>query len=119
MESPTFTIDVKKEGNVYILLLNGYLDASTSHILDQAIQSIIQQSGKKLLIDCEHLSYISSAGLGIFMKHVDAIRNASGDMAFCTMQKPVFTVFDLLGFPVLFRICDDQQQGLQYLINEG
>jgi anti-sigma B factor antagonist len=119
MESPTFTIEETVSSNVHILQLHGYLDASTSHILDDAIQSIIQSSNRRILIDCENLTYISSAGLGIFMKHVDAIRSGPGDIVFCSMQKPVFNVFDLLGFPVLFRICNDKYEGLQYLTHEG
>lgn len=119
MESSTFTIEDTISSNVHILQLHGYLDASTSHILDDAIQSIIQSHEYKILIDCAELTYISSAGLGIFMKHVDAIRSGSGDIVFCSMQKPVFNVFDLLGFPVLFRICSDRSEGLHSLTHEG
>jgi hypothetical protein len=30
------------------------------------------------------------------------------------MQKPVFTVFDLLGFPILYKIVDDQSEALSH-----
>ena len=114
MESQSFSIEIEQDGIAHILRLNGYLDASTSHILDEAIQQILTHSGKNMVIDCAHLSYISSAGLGIFMKHVNAVRSSGGDIVFCSMQKPVFTVFDLLGFPILYKIVDDQFEALSH-----
>lgn len=114
MESPSFTIEQEHRGAVHILRLTGYLDASTSHILDEALQNILSSSDTHTLIDCEHLTYISSAGLGMFMKHIDAIRNAGGDIIFCSMQKPVFNVFDLLGFPILYKIFNEQSEALSH-----
>ncbi len=115
MESQTFSIDTEQKDNAHILYLNGFLDASTSHVLDETMQHILAHSGNNMVIDCANLSYISSAGLGIFMKHVDVVRKAGGDIVFCSMQKPVFTVFDLLGFPILYKIFDDESEALSHL----
>jgi anti-anti-sigma regulatory factor len=46
------------------------------------------------------------------MKHIDAIRKHGGDLVFCSMQNSVFTVFDLLGFPILYRIVDSTESAL-------
>jgi anti-anti-sigma regulatory factor len=52
------------------------------------------------------------------MKHIDTIRKQGGDLVFCSMQKSVFTVFDLLGFPILYRIVDSKESALS-LFNVG
>lgn len=114
MESQAFSIDSEQKGNAHILHLKGYLDASTSQVLDEKMQELLAHSENNMLIDCANLSYISSAGLGIFMKHIDAVRKAGGDIIFCSMQKPVFTVFDLLGFPILYKIFDDPSVALSH-----
>lgn len=108
----SFTIEVSTFEQGRILSLHGYLDASTSSVLDEHIQECLNNDSYVVIIDCEHLSYISSAGLGIFMKHIDAIRKQGGDIVFCCMQKPVFTVFDLLGFPILYRIVADKSSAM-------
>lgn len=113
----SFTIEVNPFEQGRILSLYGYLDASTSHVLDSSIQECLTNGLHHIIIDCEHLTYISSAGLGIFMKHIDAIRKQDGDLVFCSMQKPVFTVFDLLGFPILYRIVDDRTAALSLFSN--
>lgn len=107
-----FTIEVHAFDQGRILSLHGYLDASTSNILDQEIQKTLADAIHKIIIDCTNLTYISSAGLGIFMKHIDAIRKHGGDLVFCSMQNSVFTVFDLLGFPILYRIVDNKESAL-------
>ena len=108
----SFTIEVGAFEQGRILSLHGYLDASTSSILDEHIQECLKNGLHNVIIDCEHLTYISSAGLGIFMKHIDVIRKQSGDIVFCSMQKPVFTVFDLLGFPILYRIVAEKTSAM-------
>jgi hypothetical protein len=35
------------------------------------------------------------------------------------MQKPVFTVFDLLGFPILYKIVEDQSVALSIFAEKG
>jgi anti-sigma B factor antagonist len=107
-----FSIEVHVFDQGRILSLHGYLDASTSNILDQEIQKTLADAIHKIIIDCTELTYISSAGLGIFMKHIDTIRKQGGDLVFCSMQKSVFTVFDLLGFPILYRIVDSKESAL-------
>ncbi|MEY5131767.1 MAG: hypothetical protein RL734_1834 [Bacteroidota bacterium] len=107
-----FSIEVHVFDQGRILSLHGYLDASTSNILDQEIQKTLADAIQKIIIDCTELTYISSAGLGIFMKHIDTIRKQGGDLVFCSMQKSVFTVFDLLGFPILYRIVDSKESAL-------
>lgn len=111
--SQAFSVENSAFDQGRIISLHGYLDASTSNILDQEIQNMIAEAKYNIIMDCSHLTYISSAGLGIFMKHIDAIRSQGGDIVFCSLQKPVFTVFDLLGFPILYRIIEDTASALE------
>jgi len=114
-----FSIEVHVFDQGRILSLHGYLDASTSNILDQEIQKTLADAIHKIIIDCTDLTYISSAGLGIFMKHIDTIRKQGGDIVFCSMQKSVYTVFDLLGFPILYRIVENEEIALSLFGNGG
>jgi anti-sigma B factor antagonist len=117
--SQVFSIEVKAFAQGRILSLHGYLDASTTQLLDHQIQSSLDDAIYNLIIDCSDLTYISSAGLGIFMKHIDQIRIHSGDLVFCSMQKPVFTVFDILGFPIIYRILDNQEHAIMVFSSKG
>src|SRR5690606_39224945 len=84
--------------------LNGFLDAHTAPILENAVQSAITENNFKIIMNFEKLDYISSAGLGVFMSFIEEIRSNNGDIKMTGMNDKVFSVFDLLGFPMLFDI---------------
>jgi anti-sigma B factor antagonist len=87
-----------------IVSLGGYLDAHTASDLEQLIDRVITEGCVRIVIDFTDLEYISSAGLGVFMVFIEQVRSTSGDIKLAAMKPKVFTVFDLLGFPVLFEI---------------
>ena len=59
------------------------------------------------MVDCARLSYISSAGLGVFMSFIEEIREAGGDIKLAAIVPKVYQVFEVLGFPALFDITAD------------
>jgi anti-sigma B factor antagonist len=56
------------------------------------------------------LTYISSAGLGVFMGFIEEVRQNDGDIKLSNMSAKIFRVFDLLGFPALYEILDTEEQ---------
>lgn len=100
-------IDVIEENNISIIKISGFLDANTAPSLEQMIDSILKENKFKIIVDFEKLDYISSAGLGVFMSQIEEIRENKGDLKLCNMQQKVYSVFELLGFPMLFEICDN------------
>ncbi len=107
-----FEVQRKMSNDVVILHLKGYLDAHTAPQLEKALQTCIDQKEYKIIINFENLSYISSAGLGVFMGFIEEIRQHGGDLKFSNMNPKIFRVFDLLGFPNLFEIFDDERDAL-------
>ena len=108
-----FTVNRTTEGEVSILSVNGYLDAHTAPEFESAIQQEIESDRHKILVDCAELTYISSAGLGVFMGFVEEVRENSGDIKICGLIPKVRQVFDMLGFQQLYHILDDRPQGLK------
>ncbi len=90
-----------------MLSLDGYLDAHTAPEFENAVQLEIESGHRRLIVDCARLSYISSAGLGVFMSFLEEIREAGGDIKICGPSPKVLQVFEILGFPALFDILPD------------
>jgi anti-sigma B factor antagonist len=100
-----FNVAVNRGPNeTCIIELEGYLDAHTATALETAIEAAIDGGCTRLIVNFAALDYISSAGLGVFMVFIERVRSSGGDIKMAAMQPKVFTVFDLLGFPVLFNI---------------
>lgn len=92
------------DNNCCVVHLEGYLDAHTATRVEETIQNVITNGCSRIVVDFENLEYISSAGLGVFMVFIEGVRSVRGDIKLAAMKPKVFTVFDLLGFPVLFEI---------------
>jgi anti-sigma B factor antagonist len=101
-----------REG-IRILALDGYLDAHTAPQFEQAIEEEYHAGRNRMVVDCAKLTYISSAGLGVFMSFIEEIRTAGGDIKLAGIVPKVYQVFEVLGFPALFDILDDVDAALR------
>ncbi len=110
MES--FEVSKKEQGNVVILYIKGYLDAHTAPVLENEIQKLVDDKKYKILVNFKDLKYISSAGLGVFMGFIENIRNNDGDIKLSNLNSKIYRVFDLLGFPQLYDITDEEADAL-------
>jgi anti-sigma B factor antagonist len=107
-----FKIHQRDGDNVSVIELKGYLDAHTAPDLENAFQKLISERKFNIIVNCRDLSYISSAGLGVFMAYVEDIRKNEGDIKLSNMTQKVYNVFDLLGFPVLYEIFKDEMEAV-------
>lgn len=108
-----FTIHIRKNDQITVLDLNGYLDAHTASVLESHLTDLIKNDEVKIVVNFKELQYISSAGLGVFMAYIEDIRDKDGDIKLCEMSPKVFNVFDLLGFPMLYDISPSEQESLK------
>ena len=76
----------------------------------QELQNLIDEGKYKIVVNFNELSYISSAGLGVFMGFIETIREQEGDIKLSSMSPKIFRVFDLLGFPTLYDILDTDEE---------
>ena len=86
------------------LVLDGELDASSAVVLDSELNKPELLNYRKVLIDCQRLSYISSAGLGVFISHLQRLQDSDVKLVFYNMQEKVFNVFEILGLDSLMTI---------------
>jgi anti-sigma B factor antagonist len=112
-----FSISVREHNPAKIIDLNGYLDAHTAPQLEEAFQGLLDNECYKIIVNFRELIYISSAGLGVFMAFIEDVRGNKGDIKLVGMSPKVYNVFDLLGFPMLYEIYDDEQQAQQKFVD--
>ena len=109
----SFIVDCSRQGDISILSVNGFLDAHTAPRFEKAMQDEVDAEKVRLIVDCSGLTYISSAGLGVFMSFVEDLREKGGDVKICGLTDTVYQVFDILGFPALFDILPDRQAAIE------
>ena len=96
--------------NTLTLSLDGELDASSSVVLDTELSKPDILGNQKVLIDCRNLNYISSAGLGVFISHLQSFQDAGVKLVFFNMQEKVHNVFEILGLDSLMTIVPSEAE---------
>ena len=107
-----FTVERQDNANISVIHLSGFLDLHTVPKFEDAIQELVNENRYRILVNLKKLDYISSAGLGVFMGFIEDIRENKGDIKLSNLSPRVFKVFDLLGFPALFEIYDEEEQAI-------
>jgi anti-sigma B factor antagonist len=108
-----FAIQTAVEDGLVVITLEGFVDAHTAPQFESAVQSEIDAGRIRLIVDCEKLSYISSAGLGVFMSFVEEVRDRGGDIKICGLVPKVKHTFDILGFQDIFEMADNKATAKQ------
>lgn len=99
-----------KEEGFITLTIDGELDASSCIILDESIQQVVNEEEKRILVDCKQLSYISSAGLGVFMSYLQDFNKNDIRMVLFNMNPQVKEVFRILGLDNLIKIVNTKDE---------
>lgn len=89
-----------------VMILAGRLDVTTSPLLEQRLIPAVGGAGSKLILDCGKLTYVSSAGLRVFLMSQRQLVENGGGLAFASLSKPVLELFRLAGLENLFVIAE-------------
>jgi anti-sigma B factor antagonist len=108
-----FAIQTSLENDLSIVALEGFVDAHTAPQFEDAIQKAVDSGSVRIVVNCEKLNYISSAGLGVFMSFIEEVRDRGGDIKICGLTPKVKHTFDILGFQDIFEMLDDQPTALR------
>lgn len=101
-----------KLDDLYILQIEGEIDASSSIQLDAAIEMAIKNNEKKILFDCEKLTYISSAGLGVFMSYIQDVNEKGIGFVLYHVSDKVYNVFRILGLDQLLYFEQNKEKAI-------
>ena len=108
-----FIVNRKDLEDVSIVYLKGYLDAHTAPDFESALQQLVDEERVRIIVNLAELNYISSAGLGVFMGFIEDVRTKGGDIKLAEPTEKVFRVFDLLGFPVLYEVFQQESEAIE------
>ncbi|MDO1448563.1 STAS domain-containing protein [Rhodocytophaga aerolata] len=110
-------ISTSHEGSMHIIAVNGDLDASSSIVLDRAIAEAVSASKHNIVIDCNQLNYISSAGLGVFMSYLQDFQDKNISLLLFGLNEKVMNVFEILGLDQLLTIVPSKEEA-RMLVND-
>ena len=105
-------VPARDSNDVTILKVSGYLDTTTASELESALNGLLKKDRCKIVVDLTGVTYISSAGWGIFIGEIKEIRNRGGDLKLAGMVGDVFEVFQLLEFQTILEAYPSAEEAI-------
>ncbi|MDH3217050.1 MAG: STAS domain-containing protein [Candidatus Krumholzibacteria bacterium] len=111
--------NVNPRDRVVLLNLKGTIETTNAGSLEDVIQRIIGENCYRIVVDLSGVTYISSAGWGIFVSEIKQVRRQSGDIKLAAMRPEVREVFDLLEFNNILKPYPDKQEAVKAFQSAG
>jgi len=102
----------EKQGNVNVIKVKGRLDASTAAKLEETLELFVNEDRTRILVDCETLDYISSAGLRVLLASAKELKKTNGKIYLSSLNPNVKQVFEISGFTTIFPIYESIKDAL-------
>ena len=97
-------VDADREQVTVIARAEGRIDSGSAQEFQAALENVIQPEDKALVIDFEHVSYISSAGMRVILLTAKTLQRQGGQLALCSLTEPIREVFKISGFDNIIAI---------------
>lgn len=96
--------------NVITIQPDHILDGVTGIALRQEVTAAIAAGADIILVDCQNIKFMDSSGLGALVLALKAIRTAERQLALCSLNQQVRTLFQLTEIAQVFHIYENRYQ---------
>ena len=108
-------ITVEEIKNITVINLEGRLDILSAESLQTIMDKLIDEDGKiHLILNCQKLSFISSAGLCLFMIYLKKIEKRDGKLTFSAFNGTNRKIFEITGYNKFFTVFPSVEEGIKF-----
>ena len=98
-----------------VLALNGKIDVVSAREFQQKYDELADIKTECFILDCSEVSYVSSAGLRVFLLFMKLQHKNNGHLIVCGLNQMVYNVFEISGFTTIFKFADTRDEELALL----
>ena len=98
-----------------IVSAEGRVDGANARKFQKAVENVINDGDRAVVLDMAGLSYISSAGLRSILLIAKGLQKRNSQFAVCSLQDPIREVFRIVGFDKIVSIYDSQGEAIDSL----
>ena len=106
-------LNAEVEGEVLVLNPSGRIDGGNAKEYEESLFERIDSGHANILMNCEGIDYISSAGLRILLMASRRAGKAAGKLVLCSVKDHVQDVFKFSGFAEIISIHDERSEALE------
>lgn len=107
----------KKKKGFFTVIPRGPIDADTHDLFRSGFERLLKNSTKGVLVDLQHVDYISSAGFGVFFAIQSFLKKQKAELLFCHLKPQVLKLFNVMKMLPPESIFNNLEEVDQYLLN--
>ncbi len=114
---PLKDFEIKREtkAGVEIVRLIGPLDDYSLNRLETALQLLQQAGHHQVIVDCENLDYMSTAGIRALVDFARSAREAKGELVLIKVPDKIQSITKVMGYGSEFKMSDNEAAALERL----
>lgn len=105
-------LKIRKNGDVYIVDVNGEMDLYNSYKLKELVMKMIEKGIKTFVINLEQVDYIDSSGIGALIYISSTVKKMSLKLALSNVHGSVKKVIELTKLTGYFPIANSVEEAL-------
>ncbi len=105
-------IDQSKQGNAMVVTPHGSLDIDTRKLFQDVLMGLVECGEIVILIDLSAVDFVTSTGLSAMLRVAQALEEAYGKFAVCSLNDNVMRVFNLSYFSEIFDVYPSLDEAL-------
>ncbi len=102
----------EKAGSVTVVAIDGRLDGVSAPDLQDRVSKIVERGEADVLLDCERMDYVSSAGLRVFLAGARSCEQNGGKLSICALRPECRSVLEISGFHTVIDCHDTREAAL-------
>ncbi|GAB1348972.1 anti-sigma factor antagonist [Ignavibacteriales bacterium] len=99
-------VNINRSAGKLELELDGRLDITYQEILENAVTEAFDENPEEVVINCSKLTFISSAGLRVFMKAHKLSATSGTKLYISNLNETTRKIFDITGYLSIFNLID-------------
>ena len=103
---------------IAVARVSGRVDSGNAEDLKRQLTAVIEGGASKLVLDCDRLQYISSAGLRTLLIAIRKTNAAGGSLALSRVPDHVLEILEVSGFVRLLEVFPTPEEAQTYLCAE-
>lgn len=95
--------------NVSVLKVTGDLDTSTSKLLKQVLNELIEERHYNIVVDMRKVVQINYMGVGTLLERLRQVRKMSGDLKLARLNRITRKALSMVGASKVFETYDTEE----------
>ncbi len=101
-------------GDVVVLHLAGQLmGGPDADAVRDAVQAVLKQGHRKILVDLQEVSWVNSTGLGVLISSHISTTGSGGHLKLMRASRRIDSIFTVTRLNTVFEIFDDEAAALE------